>query len=903
MTLEPGTKLRSYEIVTPLGAGGMGEVYRARDSKLGRDVALKVMPEAFARDFERMVRFEREAKILASLNHPNIGSIYGLEESGSKRALMMELIEGRTLAERIKQSALSLDEALPIAKQIAEALEYAHERGIIHRDLKPSNVKVTLDGQVKVLDFGLAKALEGETSAEEQQNSPTLTAAATRTGVLLGTAAYMSPEQARGKQADRRADIWAFGCVLFEMFTGQRAFNGETVTDTLAAVIRAEPEWTKLPAATPQRIHELLRRCLQKDPKQRLLDIGEARIAIEKVLSGSDAAETAPGVAPPQPPWRRAMPWAAGILIGSLATALIFWSHSETFPPRPVARLSFAPPAGDSIVPGQSVAISPDGTELVYRARHEGKIQLYLRRTDRFEASPLPGTQEAQGPFFSPDGQWLGFRSEGKLKKISLQGGAPVVLCDATNPRGASWGADDTIIFSPTFLGGLMRVSASGGTPQAFTTLDTGNGERSHRWPEILPGGKAIVFNIAQPKDIGYLFGSKIVVERLDTRERKILPIEGSNPRYSPSGHLIFAREAGLFALPFDLDRLEVSGLPVLVLDSVRTFSNTGMADFAISRTGSLIFVPGSVYAAEGLLAWVDRKNQTQTLAAPVRGYSFPHVSPDGQRVAVMIASGTTTDVWVYNVPHGTLTRLTFDGHSSTPVWMPDGKRITYMTNAGSGGWAILSKAADGSGAEETLLRGQNTIQIPESWSPDGKFLAVTSFAPDKAWSISIVPVEGDRKPRPFVQTAPFPAYDPRFSPDGHWVAYTSEESGRQEVYVQPFTGPGGKWQVSTEGGARPVWARDGRELFYLMPSTPSKIMSVEISIQPGFSASTPRSVADAPAELPVRFGNGRYDVSADGQRFLFTKASEENAPPGEVRVILNWSEELKRLAPAGKQP
>ncbi|MGB2889994.1 MAG: protein kinase [Candidatus Acidiferrales bacterium] len=889
-----------YHILEKLGAGGMGEVYRATDTRLVRDVALKVLPEAYARDGERMARFEREAKVLASLNHPNIALIYGLEESGVTRALVMELVEGPTLSERIK-GAIPLDEALPIAKQIAEALEYAHERGIIHRDLKPSNVKVTRDGQVKVLDFGLAKALEGEASQEELQNSPTLTAS--RGGVLLGTAAYMSPEQARGKRVDRRSDIWAFGCVLYEMLTGKRTFNGETISDTLAAVIKSEPDWTSLAASTPQRIRELLRRCLQKDPKQRLRDIGEARIAIEKLLSGSDDAETAPGVAPPQSPWRRAMPWAAGILIGSLATALIFWSYRVTPAPRPVGRLSIEPPSGDSIVPGNpSVAISPDGTELVYRARHEGKIQLYLRRTDRFEASPLPGTQGAQGSFFSPDGQWLGFRSEGKLKKISLQGGAPVVLCDASNLRGASWGPDDTIIFSPTFLGGLMRVSASGGTPQALTTPDTGKGERSHRWPEILPGGKAIVFNIAQPKDIGYLFGSKIVVERLDTHERKILPLEGSDPRYSPSGHLIFAREAGLFAVPFELNRLEVSGPPVLVLDGVRTFSNTGMADFAISRTGSLVYLPGSVYAAEGLLAWVDRKNQTQTLAAPVRGYSFPHVSPDGQRVAVMIASGTTTDVWVFNIPHGTLTRLTFDGHSSAPVWMPDGKRIAYTTNAGSGGWAILSKAADGSGAEGTLLSGQSTIQIPESWSPDGKFLAVTTFAPDKAWSISIVPLQGDRKPRPFVQTA-FLAAEPRFSPDGHWIAYTSEESGGQEVYVQPFPGPGGKWQVSTEGGARPVWARNGRELFYLMPSTPSEIMSVEISIQPGFNASTPRSVADVPTELPVRFGNGRYDVSADGQRFLFTKASEENAPPGEVRVVLNWSEELKRLAPTGKQP
>ena len=512
-----------YRIQGKIGAGGMGEVYRATDTRLSRDVAIKVLPEALARDNERMARFDREAKVLASLNHPNIASIYGLEESNGSRALVMELVEGLTLAERIKQGPLSVDEALPIAKQIAEGLEYAHERGIIHRDLKPSNVKLTPEGQVKVLDFGLAKALEGETGEEELLNSPTLSAVATRAGVLLGTAAYMSPEQARGKRVDRRADIWAFGCVLYEMLTGRGPFDGETTSDILACVIRAEPDWPAVPGSVPARIRELLRRCLQKDPKQRLQAIGEARITIEGTLSGTAPAELAP--TPAASGWlgARALTLVGcGLLAGGLLTAIVFGGRGEPLRPKTVERLSVLPPAGDSLavgVPG-TIAISPDGSSIVYSAQHGATTPLYLRVLSRFDSSPLSGTDGAVNPFFSPDGQWIGFFANSKLKKISVHGGEPVTVCDAGPGRGASWGPDDTILFSSLSSPGLMRVSSAGGTPQPFTTPDASKNELVHRWPEILPGGKAVLFLISEPKDMGSYSELKIAVERLDTRER-----------------------------------------------------------------------------------------------------------------------------------------------------------------------------------------------------------------------------------------------------------------------------------------------------------------------------------------------------------------------------------------------
>jgi Tol biopolymer transport system component len=911
MALALGTKLGPYDIVALLGAGGMGEVYRATDSRLGRDVALKVLPEAFARDAQRMARFEREAKFLASLNHPNIASIYGLEESDGTRALVMELVEGQTLGERIKNGALALDEALPVGKQIAEGLEYAHERGIIHRDLKPSNVKLTPDGQVKLLDFGLAKALDGDTADEELQNSPTLSAAATRAGALLGTAAYMSPEQARGKRVDRRADIWAFGCVLYEMLTGRRAFSGETTSDILASVIRAEPDWSFLPASVPARIHELLRRCLQKDPKQRLQAIGDARITIQETLSGSPISEGVAGVMIPRAA-RRVMLWAVltvGLLVGAISTGFIALTLRRTPTAGPVGRFAFTFPspgeaaaaAGMPLSDFPAVAISPDGTEIAYVAGHAQTTQIFLRLLDRLEPQPLAGTANATSPFFSPDGQWVGFFADGKLKKVSIHGGDPTTLCDTAINRNGAWGPDNAIIFAPALFSGLMRVSAAGGSPEVLTTPDFSKGEISHRWPEILPGGRAVVFVIAGAKDIGFFSESKIAVERLDTHERKILPIQGSFPRYSPTGHLLFVSEGRVFAVGFDLNRLEVTGKPTPVLDGVKTSPNSGAADYVVSKTGSLAYLSENASASGGNLVWEDRKGQVKELPAPARIYVSPQISPDGQRVAVSIFSGGSlfrADIWLYEISHGTLTRLTFDEQSAEPVWSPDGKQIAFARMRGAKP-GILLKAADGSGTAETLVSGDNFIQTPTSWSLDGKFLTYWEVGAETGADIWILPLQGERKPWPFLQTK-FNEGEAKFSPDGRWVAYSSDESGRPEVYVRPFPGPGAKWQISTDGGGAPEWARNGRELFYV--SLAGKLVSVVVRTQPAFSADIPRIIADIPSFLLATFGPG-YSVSSDGQRFLFVKANVEKGPPDEVRVVLNWTEELKELMTRGKRP
>jgi Tol biopolymer transport system component len=782
-----GQRIAHYRVQEKIGAGGMGEVYRAQDTRLCRDVALKVLPELFARDAERMARFEREAKVLASLNHPNIASIYGLEESNGDRALVMELVEGPTVAERISQGALSLEEALALAKQIADGLEYAHERGIIHRDLKPSNVKLTHENRVKLLDFGLAKALEGETTKEELQNSPTLSAAATRTGVLLGTAAYMSPEQARGKRVDRRADIWAFGCMLYEMLAGRAAFTGETMSDILASVIRAEPDWSSLPGSVPPRIRELLRRCLQKEAKQRLRDIGDARIIVEEALSGSVASDTVPAGALTCSLRDRGVVWAwlaAGLVLGVVGAVVVAWYLRPGPGERPVSRFAFGFPAPDG-QPAASegfplrdfpaVAISRDGTKIAYVGARGHTTQLYLRPVDRLEPQPLPGSANATSPFFSPDGQWVGFFAEGKLKKVSVHGGEATTLCDAPINRSATWGPDNKIIFAPTLFGGLVRVSAAGGSPEILTTPDVSKSEITYRWPEILPGGKAVLFVIANAQDIGSFTESHIAAVRLKTHEKKILPIEGTYPRYSPSGHLLFERDGRVFAVPFDPQRLEIAGQAVPVLDGVKTSPNSGAADFTVSDNGSLVYLPENAYSHDGLIVWVDRKKQVQELAAPARHYGSPHVSPDGQRIALAIPSGSSgSDIWVYEIPHGTLTRLTFDEHSSAPIWSPDGKRIAFATTRPTGP-AILVKPADGSGAEETLVAGESLILVPTSWSSDGKFLAYWAVGSATGRDIWIAPLTGERPPiRFFRQNSTRCKPDSRRTTDGLHISRTS---------------------------------------------------------------------------------------------------------------------------------
>ena len=885
--LNVGTRLGPYEITGAIGAGGMGEVYQAHDSNLRRAVAIKVLPEAFAYDPERLSRFQREARMLAALNHPNIATIYGLEHSDGTHYLVMELVPGDTLHQRVlRDGAVPVEEALTIAKQIAEALEAAHEKGIIHRDLKPANVKLTPEGKVKVLDFGLAKAFAGDTSTEDIDNSPTVSRAATIQGVILGTAAYMSPEQARGKLVDKRTDIWAFGAVLYELLTGKQAFSGEDVTEILAAVVKSEPDWSRLPEATPVPIRTLLRLCLRKDKRQRLQDAADVRIEIEEALTTPASIGT---VAPTKSVLsRKSLLLATGtLLLGALIASLATWSLKPS-PPASVIRSVFSLPAGDRLARTDlpAVALSPDGSHMVYVASRGGAQQLYLRAMDSFEAKPILGTAGAVAPFFSPDGQWIGFFAEGRLKKISINGGAAVALCAVGGlvASSATWSTNDNIVFQNLTAGALWQVSAAGGTPKQLSTL--AKGENSNRWPAFLPTGKAVLFTASTS---AALFASQLALYRLDTGERRNL-ISGTRPYYSPTGHLLYIQSGTLMAVQFDLQRLAVTGAPVPVVEGVLQSTGNGMAQYAISESGSLVYLTGGIQAGQNTLVWVDRKGAEQPLPAPPHSYRSPRVSPDGKRVALVLdeLGGHT---WIYDLARDTLTRLTFEaGGGNTLAWTRDGKRLAFN----SGGPAILFwQPADGSGKAERLATSENQ-QNPVSWSPDGQALAYIELDLATNQDIWVMRLS-DRKAQPFLRTS-FYESSPQFSADGRWLAYVSNESGRFEIYVQPYPGPGGKYQISTEGGTEPVWNPNGRELFY---RSGDKMMAVDITTQPSFSPGKPYMLFEGPylslsATLPS------YDVSPDGQRFLMLKANDQTQATTQINIVQNWFEELKRRVPAG---
>jgi len=754
---------------------------------------------------------------------------------------------------------------------------------------------------VKILDFGLAKALECETSDEESQNSPTLSAVATRAGVLLGTAAYMSPEQARGKRVDRRADIWAFGCVLYEMLTGARAFCGETTTDTLASVIRAEPDWSTLPAAVPPRIRELVRRCLQKDPKQRLQAIGDARIAIDEALTAGDEQAGAPSAAVRAPAaWKRSLPWAAAALMAFLALvgAVGNWltRPSES---HQVLRLSLPLPEALAGVfaanPGSPIALSPDGSRLVFVGAPAGKPpQLYVRPLDQQTATPLAGTEDAVQPFFSADGQSVGFFSDGQMRKVSLHGGPATPLCDAPVPHGANWASDGTIFYSPNFGSGLMRISSAGGNPQALTTPNTKEQEISHRWPRVLPGGKAVLFTIQMATQASY-DDARIALLSLETGKWRTVAEGGSYARYVPSGHIVYARGGTLMAVPFDLRRLQVIGTPIPVQDGVLTAMGTsGSAEYDVSPAGLLAYVPGSGRPPERSLAWVDRHGVSKELPAPLKFYAAPRISPDGKLLAVQMNSGGTPDIWIYDFARNTLTRLTFGpGASSLPLWTPDGRRVVYRWIRGSS--SFRWKPADGSGKEEVLLDTSldDPVAVPSSFSPDGKTLLFGAASSQGTLGTKALSLDGG-KVQPFLQST-FNQAGAYFSPDGRWVVYQSIESGRWEIYVQPFPGPGGKWMISTDGGLYARWARNGREIFF---RNEDKMFSAAVDTQPVFKAGTPRLLFQGGGYL----GLANYDVSLDGQHFLMIKEKEAPASPKELNLILNWPEELKRRVPTARK-
>ena len=865
----------------------MGEVYRARDTKLERDVAIKVLPDEFANDDERLARFEREAKLLASLNHPNIASIHGFEESDGVKALVLELVEGPTLAERITQGPIPVDEVIAIAKQIAEALEAGHEAGVIHRDLKPANVKVKEDGTVKVLDYGLAKALEGDapTSTDsELSQSPTLTRQGTQVGVILGTAAYMSPEQAKGKRVDKRTDIWAFGAVAYEMLTGTRAFHGGDVSEVLASVIKSEPDWAALPVGTPESLRSVLRLCLTKDVKGRFRDIGDAQLAI-----GAFETTASPQGAVSPPVGLRVsigMAAAAALLIGVI-TGVAVWSVTyREPPPRPVVRSSLTLPPGVSLTnTGRHVvALSSDGTHLVYSANN----QLYLRSMDQTESTPVRGTEGgARNPFFSPDGLWVGFWVRGQLKKVAIRGGAPVSLGDTVNPpRGARWGAENTIVFGQRGTG-IMEVSADGGTLEVLIPLE---GIEVGHGPQVLPGEKAVLFTLA-PEGTNW-DDAQIVVHSLETGERKILIERGRDARYVPTGHLVYVLDGTLFAAPFDAGKLELTGGAVpMAADVMTAGESTGAAHFSVSETGALVYVPGGGLESRTLV-WVDRDGREEALAAEPRAYAYPRISPDGERVALDVRD-QENDIWVWNFGRETMTRLTFaPGQDMNPVWTRDGRRVAF-TSERDGPRNLYWKAADGTGTVERLNESE-IPELPTAFTPDGTQLVFFEVAAEGGLNLGVLSLEGS--PEPLLATE-FDERNAEISPDGRWLAYESDSSGQYEVYVRPFPSvDDGLWLISKGGGRQPLWAPDGRELFYLTPGT--SLMTVDVQTEPSVAYGKPEEV------FAGRFSGGpflrTYDISPDGERFLMIKESgNDETSSTEFILVQNWFEELKRLVPS----
>lgn len=893
VTLAPGTRVGPYEIITLLGTGGMGEVYRATDTSLKRQVAIKVLPASVGAEADRLARFQREAEMLAALNHPNIAHIHGLEKSDGTTALVMELVEGPTLADRIARGAIPVEEALPIAKQIAEALEAAHGQGIIHRDLKPANIKVRADGLVKVLDFGLAKALDrvGE-PAWQATNSPTLSVHDTMQGTILGTPSCMSPEQARGLPVDRRADIWAFGCLFYEMLTGRQAFAGDNLSDIVAAVLRTEPDWQALPADTPARIRVLLKRCLQKDARQRLHDVADARIEID-----DRDADTMRAAISPRDTRGGRLTWVAlGLVSGAgLATAL-WWVglRSPRTPPAPThLSLTLVNQAASSFSDmngSREVAISPDGQKIVHVANHNGRRQLFLRTLADSEWRPIDGTDGALAAFFSPDSQWIAFGNESKLQRAPVSGGgSPVAICNlsGTGFFGGDWSADDTIVFVPDYNGGLWTVSANGGTPQPLLKTDLEKDRASYSDPQILPNGNGVLFTLAS--------GHAVTAEDEDVavldsggREPRILIRGASHPRFLPTGHIVYVRSGALLAAPFDVSTRSVTGTPVPVVEGLgRTWS--GDADYSIANNGTVVYEANAGIKSGGVFVQVDRHGSVQPLPTRRGNYSEFSISPNGRLIASRVFA-VNDDIWTYDIGSGAPLRFTFEPLDEIfPQWTADGARIAYGTRTGT----IFWKSSDGAGPREELIHGEYS-RYPTSFSRDGRYMAFVETHPSRRRDVWLMRLDGDRRSEPLIATDA-DERDARFSPNGQWLAYVSDETGRDEVFIRPVGPQGGRKQVSSDGGISPAWAPNSRELFF---ATHDGLSAVTLDEQ-GNRLGRDRLLFPAPTFEDLRFDsrNAPYDVMPDGEHFVFLLG--QSASPTQYNVVLNWFETLKHLVPA----
>jgi eukaryotic-like serine/threonine-protein kinase len=891
MALEAGTQLGHYEITGQLGKGGMGEVYRALDTRLGREVAVKVLPEEFARDEERLARLEREARMLAALNHSNIATIYGLEQSDETRFLVLELVEGDTLADRLRHGAIPVEESLKLALQIAEALEAAHEKGVIHRDLKPANIKITPEGRVKVLDFGLAKAFIGEPGDVNLSHSPTLSMAATQQGIILGTAAYMSPEQAEGEAADSRSDIWAFGVVLFEMLTGRQVFDGKTATRVLAAVLHKEPDWDSLPGNLHPRIRTLLDRLLDKERRDRLSTISDARVEIQRVLADPGGAVAKRMTARVEPVTGSRVPWVAALVLTAVVAIAGTWLL-RPLPAQeyPIVRWDYTLPEGQNfrIVNRGALAISPDATSFVYN----GVGGLYLRSMSESGDRLIAGTELPQSDVaFSPDGEWLAFFStaDSQVKKVAVVGGVAVTLAASPGLAGISWDTDDVILY--TQADGVWQVSADGGQPELVIA---GDKEGYGTYPQLLPGSDAILTN---PGGGATALGGQIAVYEISSGASKML-FPGSRARYVRTGHIVYAQGNVLFAVPFDLKTLEVTGGPVPLVEGVQA----GPPQYAISDNGWLVYVPGTTGTApDGILAFADRSGNRTPLDLSPDQYRSPRVSPDGTRIAVeIVEEDGSSDIWVYNLAAtSAIRRLTNQGSNTRPIWTPDGERVTYASDR-DGAWGIYWQKADGSDVAERLIEPMDGASLyPESWSPDMATLSYAVVQGDwDLWTFSLSSGESEL----FLDTANN-EFGSVFSPDGRWLAYSRTDFQPFRVQVQPFPPTGVEFDVLQDGETWPVWSPDGSALFArlnLALQQSVEIRAMDIDTEGTFSYGNASAL---PMRGALVFQNYRdYDVHPDGDRFLMIFSPDESSsgppPRPRISIVENWAQELLRRVP-----